>query len=54
MAEQTTTKRDPWDALAALGYLMVCGGAWWVYRPLGIVALGIGIITVGVLGALRE
>lgn len=39
------------DLLAAAGFLLVCLGAWLVYAPAGVILVGLGLATAGILGA---
>jgi hypothetical protein len=54
MAEQTGSGVDRWDVLAGIGLLLLCGGGWWVYRPVGLVCLGLGLLAIGVIGAMKK
>lgn len=31
------------DLVAWAGLLCVAGGAWWIYRPAGLITLGVGL-----------
>jgi hypothetical protein len=44
---------DRWDGLVGAGALLVAYGARQIYRPAGAIALGVLLITFGLLGAAR-
>jgi len=44
---------DRWDVLIVLGMGLISLGVALIYEPLGPMALGVMILTIGVMGAFR-
>jgi hypothetical protein len=42
---------DPWDALTALGGVLLFVGLWMIYSPAALLALGGALCAIGVWGA---
>ena len=44
---------DVWDWCAVAGGACLVGGLAWIYPPLGPISLGLGLLTLSILGARR-
>jgi hypothetical protein len=39
------------DVVALVGLLLLLAGLWWAYPPSAVMALGVALLTVAILGA---
>lgn len=42
------------DILILTGVALVVGGAWWMYPPAGVVAMGVVLVAMGVVRGMNE